>query len=301
VLEGEPDYDIRARLTLRYRFFGGAEPRVEQIGARARAADARAQRIREQAEREASIAWSDVQALEEQFAALRENYVASRRTRDVQVERFRVSRGTIVDVLEANESYFETAVAYVLAMSELDAARYVLLSRTGKLLDALEIDRRQAKGRDDVRQSGSRAARALSHLARRADAPQQVDLHQGRARGGDDQRLRPGHLAVHDDGLRPGAAEQRDRFAVALSIGLAIVIVFDFLLRTLRAYFVDVAGAQVDREVGRRAVRPHSRDPARAQEGLDGSLTGLLREFETLRDFFASATLTAVVDVPFIL
>jgi len=68
-----------------------------------------------------------VQALEEQFAALRENYVASRRTRDVQVERFRVSRGTIVDVLEANESYFETAVAYVIAMSELDAARYVLL------------------------------------------------------------------------------------------------------------------------------------------------------------------------------
>jgi adhesin transport system outer membrane protein len=140
VLEGEPDYDIRARLTLRYRFFGGAEPRVAQIGAAARAADARAQRVREEAERSASIAWSDVQALEEQVAALRDNYVASRRTRDVQVERFRVSRGTIDAVLDANESYFETAVAYVLAMSELDAARYVLLSRTGKLLDTLAIE-----------------------------------------------------------------------------------------------------------------------------------------------------------------
>ncbi len=102
------------RLTLRYRFFGGVEPRVAQVGAAARAADARAQRVREEAERNASIAWSDVQALEEQVAALRENYVASRRTRDVQVERFRVARGTINDVLEANESYFETAVAYVL-------------------------------------------------------------------------------------------------------------------------------------------------------------------------------------------
>jgi adhesin transport system outer membrane protein len=139
VLEGAPDYDIRARLTLRYRFFGGAEPRVAQIGAQARAAEARAQRIREEAERDASIAWSDVQALEEQVAALRESYIASRRTRDVQVERFRVARGTINDVLDANESYFETAVGYVLAMSELDAARYVLLSRTGKLLDTLEI------------------------------------------------------------------------------------------------------------------------------------------------------------------
>ncbi|HEY6815932.1 MAG TPA: TolC family protein [Croceibacterium sp.] len=146
VLEGEPDYDIRARLTLRYRFFGGAEPRVAQIGAAARAADARAQRVREEAERNASIAWSDVQALEEQVAALRENYIATRRTRDVQVERFRVARGTIVDVLESNESYFETAVAYVLAISELDAARYVLLSRTGKLLDALEIEPMTGEG-----------------------------------------------------------------------------------------------------------------------------------------------------------
>ena len=43
-------------------------------------------------------------------------------------------------MLEANESYFETAVAYVLAISELDAARYVLLSRTGKLLETLAIE-----------------------------------------------------------------------------------------------------------------------------------------------------------------
>ena len=146
VLEGEADYDVRARLTLRYRFFGGAEPRVAQYGAAARAAEARARRVREEAERNASIAWSDVQALEEQLAALRENYVASRRTRDVQVERFRVARGTINDVLESNESYFETAVAYVLAMSELDAARYVLLSRTGKLLETLEIEPTTGEG-----------------------------------------------------------------------------------------------------------------------------------------------------------
>ena len=49
-------------------------------------------------------------------------------------------------MLEANESYFETAIAYVLAMSELDAARYVLLSRTGKLLEALEIEPLAAEG-----------------------------------------------------------------------------------------------------------------------------------------------------------
>ena len=139
VFENEGDYDVRARATLRYRFFGGVYSRAEQFGARARAVEARAQRVREEAERDASIAWSDVQALEAQFAALRESYIASRRSRDVLFERFRVARGSLFDVLEANDSYFETAIAYVQAMSELDAARYVLLSRTGKLLDALDL------------------------------------------------------------------------------------------------------------------------------------------------------------------
>jgi adhesin transport system outer membrane protein len=140
VFENDRDYDVRASLALRYRFFGGAEPRAQQVGARARAVEARAARIRQEAERDASIAWSDVQALEAELAALRESYIASRRSRDVLFERFRVSRGTLFDVLEANDAYFETAVAYVQALSELDAARYVLLMRTGRLLDALDID-----------------------------------------------------------------------------------------------------------------------------------------------------------------
>jgi adhesin transport system outer membrane protein len=139
VFETERDYDVRARVTLRHRFFGGAEPRVEQAQARARSVEARADRIRQEAERDASIAWSDVQALEAQAEALRESYIASRRSRDVLFERFRAARGSLFDVLEANDAYFETAVAYVQAISELDAARYVLLSRTGKLLEALDI------------------------------------------------------------------------------------------------------------------------------------------------------------------
>jgi len=139
VFETERDYDVRARVTLRYRFFGGAEPRVEQAGARARGAEARANRIREEAERDAATAWSDVQALEVELAALRESYIASRRSRDILFERFRVARGTLFDVLEANNAYFETAVAYVRALSELDATHYVLLSRTGRLLEVLDI------------------------------------------------------------------------------------------------------------------------------------------------------------------
>ena len=88
---------------------------------------------------------------------------------------------------------------------------------------------------------------------------------------------------------------------VGLSIGMMIIIIFDFIIRTLRAYFVDIAGADVDRKVGTDtfdrllAVRLDQR------RGSTGSLTGTMRELETLRDFFTSATLAALVDVPFIL
>ena len=146
VIENDRDYDIRGNVALRYRLFGGVDPRAEQSEARARAADAHASLIREQASRDAAIAWSDVRALEEQLEAVQTAYIASRQSRDVIVERFRVARGTLFDVVAAEDSYFESATSYIQVLSELDAARYVLLSRTGRLLDVLEIDPDRLRG-----------------------------------------------------------------------------------------------------------------------------------------------------------
>ena len=146
VFENDRDYDIRGRVALRYRLFGGTDARAEQFEARARAADARFDRVREEAERDAAIAWSDVKALEEQLSALEASYVASRRSRDVILERFRVARGTLFDVVAAEDAYFEAATSYIQALSELDAARYVLLSRTGRLLEVLRIDTDRLRG-----------------------------------------------------------------------------------------------------------------------------------------------------------
>ncbi len=139
VFETRRDYDIRARFTLRQRFFGGIEERADQAVARARAASARAVRISEEAARDAAIAWSDVNALETELAALKVSYISSRQSRDVLAERFRVSRGTLFDVLAAEDNLFGSAGAYIRSLTELDTARYTLLSRTGKLLEALEI------------------------------------------------------------------------------------------------------------------------------------------------------------------
>jgi len=146
VIENDRDYDIRARVALRYRIFGAADARSEQGEARARAADARASRIREEAGRDAAIAWSDVRALEQQLDAIEAAYIASRRSRDVIVERFRVARGTLFDVVAAEDAYFESATSYIQALTELDAARYVLLSRMGRLLETLRIDADALRG-----------------------------------------------------------------------------------------------------------------------------------------------------------
>lgn len=86
----------------------------------------------------------------------------------------------------------------------------------------------------------------------------------------------------------------------ALSIGVGIVLVFDFILRVLRAYFVDIAGADIDREIGGNVFDRLMRIRLDLKRGSTGALAGMMRELETLRDFFASASMTALVDVPFI-
>jgi ATP-binding cassette, subfamily C, bacterial LapB len=87
---------------------------------------------------------------------------------------------------------------------------------------------------------------------------------------------------------------------LVLSIGVMLVLVFDFILRSLRGYFIDIAGHRIDSAVGASIYRRVLDMRLADKRGSTGSFAGLLREFESLRDFFASATLAAIVDVPFI-
>lgn len=136
---GRTDYDVRARVTLRYRFFGPGEARADQAAARASAALSRSDSVFREAEREARIAVSDVTALGNSTQAYDAEYRASKVTRDAEVARFRIARGTMFDVLAAEDRYFASAVSYLRSTSELDAARYVLLDRVGILISELGI------------------------------------------------------------------------------------------------------------------------------------------------------------------
>lgn len=87
---------------------------------------------------------------------------------------------------------------------------------------------------------------------------------------------------------------------LGLTIGLGFVLLFDFVLKLLRSYFVDVAGARVDRDIGRAIFARILSLRLELGRRSTGGLAGLVREIETLREFFASATMTTLVDIPFI-
>lgn len=86
----------------------------------------------------------------------------------------------------------------------------------------------------------------------------------------------------------------------ALVIGVVIIFLFDFILRNLRAYFLDVAGKNADILLASRLYEHVLGMRMEARPKSSGMLAHQLREFETLREFISSATLSAIVDLPFI-
>ena len=85
-----------------------------------------------------------------------------------------------------------------------------------------------------------------------------------------------------------------------LAIGICIAYLFDFLLRNLRSYFVDVAGRNADIVLASRLMQHLLSMRMDVKPDSTGSLANNLREFESLRDFFGSTTLMALVDLPFL-
>jgi ATP-binding cassette subfamily C protein LapB len=85
----------------------------------------------------------------------------------------------------------------------------------------------------------------------------------------------------------------------ALGIGALAVFVFDFILRTLRAYLIDLAGRRIDVIAARRIYDQVLNMRLAARPRSSGIFANMLREFDSVRDFFTSASVTVLVDLPF--
>lgn len=85
-----------------------------------------------------------------------------------------------------------------------------------------------------------------------------------------------------------------------LSVGVLIVYVFDFILKNLRSHFLDHAGRKADVKISARLFEQMLGMTMEARPASAGVMVSHMREFETIRDFFTSATMTALIDLPFI-
>ncbi|MGQ0751753.1 MAG: type I secretion system permease/ATPase [Betaproteobacteria bacterium] len=87
----------------------------------------------------------------------------------------------------------------------------------------------------------------------------------------------------------------------ALAFGVLVVLGFDLVMRMLRAYLVDIAGKRIDVILSANIFEKAMGLRMEARPASVGSFASNIHEFESFREFITSATITALVDLPFVL
>ncbi|MFI4937992.1 MAG: type I secretion system permease/ATPase [Candidatus Berkiellales bacterium] len=91
-----------------------------------------------------------------------------------------------------------------------------------------------------------------------------------------------------------------DTLAV-LSIGVFIVFCFDFLMKTLRGYFIDIASKKSDVILSSEIFEQMMGIRMEARPESVGNFANNMQQFDSFRDFFTSTTISTLIDLPFIL
>lgn len=87
----------------------------------------------------------------------------------------------------------------------------------------------------------------------------------------------------------------------ALAIGVVLVIGADLFMRLMRSHFVDEASARIDVKISATLMERVLGMRLEHRPESVGSFASNLRGFEQVRDFIASSTVTALIDLPFAL
>ncbi len=86
-----------------------------------------------------------------------------------------------------------------------------------------------------------------------------------------------------------------------LAIGVSIAFVFDFVLKILRGICLDLAGKKTDLVVSSALFERLLGMKMKLRPQRVGSFAQNFQEFQSIRDFLSSLTLTAFIDLPFTL
>lgn len=85
-----------------------------------------------------------------------------------------------------------------------------------------------------------------------------------------------------------------------LAIGMFLVLGFDLILRLVRSVIIDRSGRWADVKLASRIMDHVLRMKMDEKPAASGAFASRLRDFETVREFFSSATLLAILDIIFI-
>jgi ATP-binding cassette, subfamily C, bacterial LapB len=88
---------------------------------------------------------------------------------------------------------------------------------------------------------------------------------------------------------------------IALSIGLVIAIVFDFVLRTVRSRMIDMSGKKLDVVLASKIYEHTLAVKMKQRPGSVGVLANQIRDFDSVREFFTSGSVVTATDLIFAL
>lgn len=86
-----------------------------------------------------------------------------------------------------------------------------------------------------------------------------------------------------------------------LAIGVMAIYTFDFILKMLRSYFIDVAGKKCDLALSAKIFEQMMGMKMEARPESVGGFANTMQQFEGFRDFMTSTTITTFIDLPFLL
>ncbi|MCU7375610.1 type I secretion system permease/ATPase [Paucibacter sp. O1-1] len=86
-----------------------------------------------------------------------------------------------------------------------------------------------------------------------------------------------------------------------LAIGASLALLFDLFAKQLRSHLIDIAGRKADLIIGSKLFRQTLGVRMEHKPESAGSYAHTLAQIEIVRDFFASASMSVVSDLPFIL
>lgn len=130
-------------LALTYNLYSGGANRaavrrsLEQVN--------EAKDLRDQAcvdlRQDTQIAYNDAQRIREQLASLQQHRLSSDKVRAAYSEQFNIGQRTLLDLLDAENEYFQASRALIIANGDLEIAHARSLAAMGSLLPALGIVR----------------------------------------------------------------------------------------------------------------------------------------------------------------